>query len=73
MSEPDVSAVTDMLLGTDPRGYAGCAEATAGLDLAPALGVNDELMRFELFDAVRMGIDYRYPISSAGLCGRMAK
>jgi hypothetical protein len=42
MSEPDVSAVT-------------------------------ELMRFELVDAVRMGIDYRYPISSARLCGRMAK
>ena len=33
-----VSAVLDMLLGTDPRGYAGCAEAIAGLDLAPALG-----------------------------------
>jgi pimeloyl-ACP methyl ester carboxylesterase len=31
----------DMLLGTDPQGYAGCAEAIAGLDLdplAPALG-----------------------------------
>jgi 3-oxoadipate enol-lactonase len=36
-----VSAVMDMLLGTDPQGYAGCAEAIAGLDLdplAPALG-----------------------------------
>jgi pimeloyl-ACP methyl ester carboxylesterase len=33
-----VSAVLDMLLGTDPRGYAGCAEAIADLDLAPALG-----------------------------------
>jgi 3-oxoadipate enol-lactonase len=33
-----VSAVLDMLLGTDPRGYAGCAAAIAGLDLAPALG-----------------------------------
>ena len=28
----------DMLHGTDPQGYAGCAEAIAGLDLAPALG-----------------------------------
>ena len=33
-----VSAVLDMLLGTDVRGYAGCAEAIADLDLAPALG-----------------------------------
>jgi 3-oxoadipate enol-lactonase len=33
-----VSAVMDMLLGTDPQGYAGCAEAIADLDLAPALG-----------------------------------
>jgi 3-oxoadipate enol-lactonase len=36
-----VSAVMDMLLSTDPQGYAGCAEAIAGLDLdplAPALG-----------------------------------
>jgi 3-oxoadipate enol-lactonase len=33
-----VAAVMDMLHGTDPRGYAGCAEAIADLDLAPALG-----------------------------------
>jgi len=36
-----VSAVVDMLLGTDPQGYAGCADAIADLDLnplAPALG-----------------------------------
>jgi 3-oxoadipate enol-lactonase len=33
-----VSEVLDMLLGTDPRGYAGCADAIADLDLAPALG-----------------------------------
>jgi len=33
-----VAAVMDMLHGTDPQGYAGCAEAIAGLDLAPALG-----------------------------------
>src|SRR6516225_606980 len=33
-----VSAVVDMLLGTDPQGYAGCAEAIADLDLVPALG-----------------------------------
>jgi 3-oxoadipate enol-lactonase len=33
-----VSAVVDMLLGTDPEGYAGCGEAIADLDLLPALG-----------------------------------
>jgi 3-oxoadipate enol-lactonase len=33
-----VSTVVDMLLGTDPRGYAGCAEAIADLDLEPVLG-----------------------------------
>jgi 3-oxoadipate enol-lactonase len=33
-----VSAVMDMLLGTDPQGYAGCADAIADLDLAPVLG-----------------------------------
>ena len=32
-----VSAVMGMLLGTDPQGYAGCAEAIADVDLAPAL------------------------------------
>ena len=36
-----VATVMDMLLGTDPQGYAGCAEAIADLDLdplAPVLG-----------------------------------
>jgi 3-oxoadipate enol-lactonase len=33
-----VAAVMDMLLGTDPQGYAGCAEAIAELALAPVLG-----------------------------------
>jgi 3-oxoadipate enol-lactonase len=33
-----VSFVVDMLLGTDPAGYAGCGEAIAGIDLRPALG-----------------------------------
>ena len=33
-----VSAVMDMLLGTDPQGYAGCADAIADVDLAPVLG-----------------------------------
>jgi 3-oxoadipate enol-lactonase len=33
-----VAFVVDMLLGTDPEGYAGCGEAIAGMDLRPALG-----------------------------------
>jgi S-formylglutathione hydrolase FrmB len=37
------------------------------------IGVADDLVHFELFDAGHMGIDYRYPISLAWLCGRMAK
>ena len=32
-----VAFVLDMLRGTDPRGYAGCGEAIAGMDLRPAL------------------------------------
>ena len=30
-------AVADMLEGTDPEGYAGCAEAIAAMDLRPVL------------------------------------
>jgi 3-oxoadipate enol-lactonase len=38
-AEPEpVAAVTAMLNGTNPEGYAGCAEAIAALDLAPQLG-----------------------------------
>jgi 3-oxoadipate enol-lactonase len=33
-----VAFVVDMLLGTDPAGYAGCGEAIAEMDLRPALG-----------------------------------
>jgi 3-oxoadipate enol-lactonase len=33
-----VSSVMDMLLGTDPEGYAGCGEAIANMDLRPLLG-----------------------------------
>jgi Putative esterase len=36
-------------------------------------GVADELIHFELFDAGHMGIEYRYAISLAWLCGRMTK
>jgi S-formylglutathione hydrolase FrmB len=37
------------------------------------VGVRDELVHFELFDAGHTGIDYRYPMSLAWLCERMAK
>ena len=37
------------------------------------VGVADDLVHFELFEAGHMGIDYRYPMSLAWLCGRMAK
>jgi len=37
------------------------------------VGVSDELVHFEIFDAGHLSIDYRYPMSLAWLCGRMAK
>lgn len=36
-------------------------------------GVSDDLVYFELFEAGHGGIDYRYPLSLAWLCGRIAK
>ena len=36
------------------------------------VGVGDEVIRFELFDAAHAGIDYRYPLSLAWLCQRIA-
>ena len=35
-------------------------------------GVPDEVIRFELFDATHMAIDYRYPLALAWLCQRIA-
>jgi len=35
-------------------------------------GVPDEVIRFELFEAGHMAIDYRYPLSLAWLCQRIA-
>ena len=35
-------------------------------------GVAAETIRYELFDATHAGIDYRYPLSLAWLCQRMA-
>jgi hypothetical protein len=37
-----------------------------------AIGVRDEVVRFELFDAGHGSIDYRYPMSLAWLCRSMA-
>ena len=32
----------------------------------------DDVIRFELFEATHMAIDYRYPLSLAWLCHRIA-
>ena len=37
------------------------------------VGVADDLVHFELFEAGHGGIDYRYPMSLAWLCGRITK
>ena len=44
------------------RSATRCAEA----------GVGEDVIRFELFDAAHGGIDYRYPMSLAWLCPRIA-
>jgi len=36
------------------------------------VGVEPDVIRFELFDATHAGIDYRYPLSLAWLCQRIA-
>jgi S-formylglutathione hydrolase FrmB len=36
------------------------------------VGVPDDVIHFELFEAGHMGIDYRYPLSLAWLCERIA-
>ena len=36
------------------------------------IGVGPDVVRFELFDATHSGIDYRYPLSLAWLCQRIA-
>jgi S-formylglutathione hydrolase FrmB len=37
------------------------------------IGVAEDLIRYELFEAGHMSIDYRYPLSLAWLCGRIVK
>jgi hypothetical protein len=36
------------------------------------VGVDDDIVHFELFDAKHGGIDYRYPLSLAWLTDRLA-
>ncbi|HSZ31001.1 MAG TPA: enterochelin esterase, partial [Pseudonocardiaceae bacterium] len=46
--------------------------ATAFRDALLEAGVSPDAIKFELFDATHMGIDYRYPLSLAWMCQRMA-
>ncbi len=46
--------------------------AQAFREALAAAGVADDVIHFELFDATHMGIDYRYPLSLAWLCQRIA-
>jgi len=46
--------------------------ATAFRDALLEAGVKEDVISFELFDATHASIDYRYPLSLAWLCRRMA-
>jgi hypothetical protein len=46
--------------------------AVAFRDALAEAGVSEDVIRFELFDATHAGIDYRYPMSLAWLCTRIA-
>jgi S-formylglutathione hydrolase FrmB len=46
--------------------------AQAFRDELSAIGVPDDIVHFELFEAGHMAIDYRYPLSLAWLCSRMS-
>jgi len=46
--------------------------ATAFREALRGIGVADEVIQFELFEATHMGIDYRYPMSLAWLARRIA-
>ncbi len=46
--------------------------AEAFRDALREVGVADEAVRFELFDGTHAAIDYRYPLSLAWLCRRIA-
>ncbi len=46
--------------------------ATAFREALRGIGVADDVIHFELFEATHMGIDYRYPLSLAWLAERIA-
>ncbi len=46
--------------------------AAAFRDELRRIGVADDVIHYELFDATHAGIDYRYPMSLAWLCQRMS-
>jgi hypothetical protein len=46
--------------------------ATAFREALRGIGVADDVIHFELFEATHMGIDYRYPLSLAWLADRIA-
>ena len=46
--------------------------ATAFRDALLENGIGGDVIRFELFDATHMAIDYRYPMSLAWMCQQMA-
>jgi hypothetical protein len=58
--------------GTRDEYYLDLGAQAFRAELAKA-GVADDLIHYELFEAGHMGIDYRYPMSLAWLCGRIAK
>jgi S-formylglutathione hydrolase FrmB len=47
--------------------------ATAFRDRLRAVGVPDERVRFELFDATHTAIEYRYPMALRWMAGRLAR
>jgi S-formylglutathione hydrolase FrmB len=47
--------------------------ATAFRDELVRVGVPDDRIRFELFDATHMAIEYRYPLALRWLAGRLAR
>ncbi len=46
--------------------------ASAFRDALLEAGVKEDIIRFELFEATHMAIDYRYPMSLAWMCQQMA-
>jgi hypothetical protein len=58
--------------GTRDEYYLDLGATAFRAELAK-IGVADDLVHFELFEAGHGGIDYRYPQSLAWLCGRIAR